>query len=303
MSILRAKDRTPSVVRYNSFFAVPFSTGTASGLVSGATSYAPLGLNAKFTHVAYTVMPGYTVGSGNLNVASGYLATGSIPTGKSSYGWLKLAGTYALNDSVTVTLAGISYPHSVTVRNVGSLQQLAASIAGAINGNQAASKLYVANSLGAEVVIQTLVYSTATPTFAVAVSSTSGTVTTSGANMIAGVAGTLPTQPPADSTGTPNPSTGLIQVPSIAAAAGNCLFPVDMILPLFTTGHAGETGTIYARKNYDAIFPGPSTLSAYTVAGAGSATVALAAYGVPVDNNPTKPQDSNGIFVPSQFIL
>lgn len=298
MSVVNAKDRSPKSLRYNCWMMLPFLKSGQPAISTSTGAYLGLGLNMKFTHVVYTVLPAYTPGgAGALNVASGYVADSDIPGApQSSFAWAKIASTFSLNDSITITVAGQPYTYQINSRSVGSLQKVMAGVAAMLNANAVFSASYLANSLGAELVVQTLAYSTATPAFAASVSSATGTISVSGATMTAGVAATLPTQPPPD-------QTAIGFVPSATAVAGNRLFPCDVVLPLFTAGHDGETGTIYARKNFDAIWPAASTMTAYLTNGADGATISTLLCGVPVDNAPTRPQDSNGIFVPSQFLF
>jgi len=143
--------------------------------------------------------------------------------------------------------------------------------------NPAFSTLYRANSLGAEIVIQTIAYDTATPTFSVSTTSIAGTVVASGANMVTGVAGAKPVSPPLDTT-----NQGI--TPSLTATLGNALFPEDIILPLFNVSQADLVGEVYALENFDAFWPTGTELTLRITADgtvAGGLNVIL--WGVPMD--------------------
>lgn len=289
---------------------VPASSQTSTAI----QKIVPLGLNYKITHISYAmsnfhvIPPAAPVGSTfaaghlSLNIVSGVGAYEGTGAG-SSYAYLTLGGTFLLNDTITVSIAGIPYVYTVSGRTAGNLQLIGQAMAESFNRQgingiyPSFPSLYIANSLGAEVVIQTLAYSVATPTFTVSTSSIAGTVTASGSNMVAGVAGALPGVPLSDST-----SIGI--VPSQVAAPATALFPVNMVLPLFNSSQADVGGTIYALKNFDVNWP---TLAELTVRITADGTVAgglnIILWGVPNDIHPMQPEEAATAFHLSQLIL
>lgn len=297
MSVIRSKRRRPSSLGYNSWVSLPFSLQSAAGIVTPSAYYVTLPLNFKIMALTYC-LDVVTPGTLFVNMISGTNVAGYEGTGaQSSYGYLNLGGTFVAGDVITVTVAGVSYSVTLNARTVKSLQVTANALTSGLNNNLAFSALYRANSCSSEVVIQTLSYSTATPTFAVSTTSAAGTVTASGANMVAGVAGALPTTPVADQT-----QLGI--VPSGTAVANNALFPVDILIPAFASGGNQIGGVIYATENFDAIWPAGSIITAIgNQPGSGSFHGDFAVWGVPVDNHPMMPEEANTGFKVSPFIL
>jgi len=255
----------------------------------------------------------FGVPSGN-NFAAGKLALNIVngvgayegAGAASSYAYLTLGGTFVTGDKITVSILGIPYVYTVSARGV-SLQYIGQALTTSFNRQTLNSTaagifpgfntLYRANSLGAEVVIQTLAYSTATPSFTVSTNSVAGTVTASGATMVAGVAGALPGVPASDTT-----SIGI--VPSQVGAVGTALFPVDIVLPLFNASQADLGGTIYAIENFDVNWPTLAEMTLRITADgvvAGGLNVIL--WGVPNDISPMMPEEANTAFHLSQIIL
>jgi hypothetical protein len=253
-----------------------------------------LGLNYKFTHLAYVITPPLVAGlSFSVNIESGYVIVD--PANYTSYGYFDLAGVFVeagangfggdkieiiLEDWVTSTLH--HYRYTVTSR-YPTLATLAAFIANELNQDPRFNVSYIANSLGGEVVMQPLTYTPVTPSYTVSTTSApgAGTITAGGATFVPGVGGgTLPPQPISDQT-----SQGI--EPSATAIVGDTLFPVDIILPTFTTLNGGLTGTIFANANFDAIWPINSSLTFTTssITPGASSFAAVALYGVPVDNH------------------
>ncbi len=251
-----------------------------------------LGLNYKFTHLSYLITPPLTAGlTFSINIYSGFVTVD--PTNYTSYGYFDLAGTFVeagangfggdkitimLEDWVTSTIN--TYTYIVTSR-YPTLATLAAFICNELNQDPRFNVSYIANSLGAEVVMQPLTYTAVTPSYTVSTTSVTGTVTAGGATFVAGVGGgALPTQPISDQT-----SQGI--EPSATAIVGDALFPVDIILPTFTALNGGITGSIFANANFDAIWPINSSLTLTASSGVpGVASfAAVALYGVPVDNH------------------
>lgn len=306
MSIIKSKRRRPESLGYNSWMSMLFGTDTAT-VAPGTNCYRPLGLNMKFTHMSY-VIAGTSPSSiaGILNIASSRIAT--APITNTSYGYFDFGGTFAVGDTVTLSVGGTVYkPFVVSAREAGNNTVLARhftaylnSVATAsANGSVLFSSSWIANSLGVEVVIQPLVYNATAYAYSVTLGTSAGTVTAGGATMVAGTGvQTAFTQPPADQT-----AIGI--VPSGVAASGDRLFPVDIILPTFTAQATGLSGTVYATKNFDAIW-GKNTTISLTVANngpVGNAHLLVELFGVPVDNQPMQPESSNGIFLPSSLTL
>lgn len=292
--MIRSKSRIPSSLQYNAWTPIHFPAVTLSASEASSTIAAriPLGLNFKITHIGY-VLSGSPAGTLALNVVEGsgvYEGTGAA----ASYATLTLGGTFAAGDTIVYVIGGVSTTYTVSARNAGNNQAIAAAMATSFNRTNALNVSYRLSSLGAILVVQTLAYSTATPTFTASVVSAAGTATASGATFTAGVAGTLPVAPASDST-----LAGV--VPSVVAASLTALFPVDMFIP---TSLAEQVGTIYALENFDAIFPTCSELTLRVVTnGAGAGTLQVTLYGVPVDRSPMQPEEANSYFHLSQTIL
>lgn len=293
---IRSKSRLPQSLQYNAWAPVQYAriaSNTTPSIVSQ-----PLGLNTKIIAVPYFLE---VTGAGLqfLNFVSGASTTGLGGSGgRSSYGFVDLGSTFAAGDTIGFSIAGVVYSTTVNARNTGSNAKVAAGVVTSLSYNTAFNALYRANSLGGEIVIQTLAYATATPAFSVAVvTSASGTATANGANFVAGVAGTLPSQPVSDQT-----NNGI--VPSGTAIVGNTLFPVDIILPGFTTANNKLTGVIYCYENFDAIWPAVSTLS-LVVGNPTSGTFATTAtlMSTPMDNHPMQPEEAASVFRLSANIL
>jgi hypothetical protein len=309
--IIQAKARDPQSLQYNAWAPIDGISVVVPATAQASTAIQaikPLGLNYKITHISYTMSNFYTLppaaptgghfaaGKLALNFVSGVAAYEGTAAA-SSYAYITLGGTFATNDTITVTIANIPYTSIVSARGT-SLQLIGQAIASGLNGLPAFNALYRANSLGAEVVFQTLAYSTATPTFTTSVKTTlSGTSTASGATMVAGVAGALPPVPQTDTT-----SLGI--VPSLTAATGSALFPVDIILPLFNASQADLGGTIYCLENFDANWP---TLAEMTLRITADGTVAgglnVMIWGVPNDIHPMQPEESNSAFKLAQLLI
>jgi hypothetical protein len=313
---IQAKARMPEALQYNAWAPIRLSTVVVPASAQTSTAIQaiiPLGLNYKITHISYVMSNFYTIppaaptgshfvaGKMALNIVNGIGAYEGAG-GSSSYGYLGLTGNFAINDKITVTIAGVPYSYTVSGRSVVNTFTVAASMAESLNRNTAFNTLYRANSLGLEIVVQTLAYSTATPTFtASVVTSNSGAISsTSGATMIAGVAGTLPGVPVSDTT-----SIGI--VPSQTAAVGTALFPVDIILPLFSvSGQTGADvgGTLYALENFDVNWPTAAEMTLRITADgtvAGGLNVIL--WGVPNDIHPMMPEEASTAFHLSPLIL
>lgn len=289
---ISSKSRTPKSLCYNSWFPFQFPA-LAPG---NPTQYVSLGLNHKFTHLAYTIdPPGFTAGMNeSINIVSGIPVA---PSHNTSYGWVDLGGTFAAGDTITVTVAGTSYVFKVSARD-NTLQKVAAALVSFLMRNLVFSASFIANSLGLEFVIQPLVYNAVTYPYSVLVVSAAGTATAGGANMVAGTGVfASPSQPITDQT-----QNGII--PSPTAVTDNALFPVDIILPTFAAGQAGKSGVVYAYRNYDAIFPSASAVSltqSTTSEGGGGGAFTL--YSVPMDNHPMQPEEANTSFHLSQNVL
>lgn len=314
IKLIQSKSRMPESLQYNAWAPMkfdPFVVAAAETAIQ-VRSIVPLGLNYKITHISYVVSDfGTTFPSGGafaagklaMNIVSGvgvYEGAGAA----SSYAYITLSGAFAANDKITITVAGVPYVYTVNARVAGSLQSVAADLTDflnrqSLNGNFFGfNTLYRANSLGAEIVIQTLAYSTATPTFTVAVvTSATGAAVASGVTMIAGVAGALPVAPVSD-------TTNLGIVPSQVAAVGTALFPVDLVLPLFAAGQADVVGTVYALENFDANWP---TLAEMTLRVVSDGTVGgnlnVILWGVPNDVHPMQPEEAATAFHLSQIVL
>ena len=319
--LIQAKNRMPDSLQYNAWAPLSFQPVIVpAGVQTSAAIQAnkPLGLNYKITHISYVMSNFYTLppaaptgahfaaGKMTLNLASGigaYEGAGAA----SSYAYFTLGGTFLTNDKITVTILGIAYTFTVSGRD-SSLQLVGQAFASSMNSQTldtvtpyiypGFNTLYRANSLGAEVVIQTLAYSTATPSITVSTTSVAGTVTLgSGATMVAGVAGALPGVPQTDTT-----PIGI--VPSSVAAAGTAVFPVNIVLPLFAAGQADLVGTIYALENFDANWP---TLAEMTLRMTTDAVVAgglsVTIWGVPNDIHPDQTAESASAFKLAQLVL
>jgi hypothetical protein len=312
----------PDSLQYNAWAPIrvtPIIVPAAAQTTAAVQSINPLGLNYKITHISYTMSNFYSAtygavptgghfaaGKMALNISSGvgaYEGAGAA----SSYAYFTLGGTFATNDKITVTILGIAYTFTVSARD-SSLQLVGQAFASNMNSQTldtvtpyiypGFNTLYRANSLGAEVVIQTLAYSTATPSITVSTTSVAGTITLgSGATMVAGVAGALPGVPQTDTT-----PIGI--VPSLVAAAGSAVFPVDIVLPLFNASQADLGGTIYALENNDANWP---TLAELTLRFSADGVVAgglnVIVWGVPNDIHPEQSGESASPFKLSQLIL
>lgn len=302
MSIIKSKRRRPESLGYNSWLTIPFGGGSFSygtGLTIGNSYTNPLGLNSKFTHLSYTVQGTSPGGiSAVVNIRSGALTT--APATNTSYGYFDLGGTFAVGDTITVSISSVPYvPFTVSAREAGNNTALAANLTAALNRDPSFSALWVANSLGAEIVLQPLVYDAVTYTYSVAVHSTAGTATPGGAVMVAGT-GTQAAYPALIQDQTQNGT-----VPSAVAPAGAALFPVDIIIPTFSSDATGRTGSIYATHNFDCIWGSNSSISLTLVNNGPISALDIVAqlYGVPVDNQPMLPQSSNGLFYPEPLIL
>jgi len=253
-----------------------------------------LGLNYKFTHLSYAITPPLAPGLAfSVNIYSGYVAV--EPANYTSYGYFDLAGVFVEagangfgGDKITIMLedwvSSIIYTYTYTVTSrYPTLAQLAAFITNELNQDPRFNVSYIANSLGAEVVMQPLTYLPVVPTYTVSTTSAvgAGTITAGGAAFVPGVGGgALPPQPISDQT-----SQGI--EPSATAIVGDALFPVDIILPTFSALNGGITGSIFANANFDAIWPINSILS-FTASSAivtAAAFLGLNLYGVPVDNH------------------
>jgi hypothetical protein len=298
MSIqIRAKECNPQALLYGAWDSLQFqpmivpAAAQTSDVVQGII---PLGLNFKITHISYVmsnweVVPPaaptgghFVAGKLALNVVSGVAAYEGAGAA-SSYAYLTLGGTFLVGDKITITIAGVPYVYTVSGRAAVDLTHVGAHLAESLNlqammgVNPAFNTLYRANSLGVEVVIQTLVYSAATPAFAVSTNSVAGTVLASGAAMVAGVAGAVPESPPLDTT-----NQGI--TPSLTADPGDALFPVDIVLPLFAAGQDDVVGEVYALESFDAFWPTGTELTLRITADgvvAGGLNVIL--WGVPYD--------------------
>jgi hypothetical protein len=203
----------------------------------------------------------------------------------SSYAYATVGGVFqggpfpTPGDIINIVIAGVTYRVIMNSRFTPNLTLVAQGIVLELSQNAAFTKLYKVNSLGAEFVVQTLAYSTETPSFSVNTNSAFGTVTASGAAMVAGVAGNLPTQPVSDTTYYPGP-------PSLTAVQLNALFPVDIILPLFNASQADLAGCVYAIENFDAIWPTDAELTLrITTDGVVAGGLNVILWGVPVDNH------------------
>jgi hypothetical protein len=318
IKLIQSKSRMPESLQYNAWAPLSFqpiqvnspSGVRASTLIQGIK---PLGLNYKITHISYVMSDWVNAGlptSGTfaagklaMNIVSGvgaYEGAGAA----SSYAYITLSGTFAANDKITITIAGVPYVYTVNARVAGSLQTVAAGLTDflnrqSLNGNFFGfNTLYRANSLGAEIVIQTLAYSTATPTFTVAVmTSATGAAVASGATMIAGIAGALPVAPVSD-------TTNLGIVPSQVAAVGTALFPVDIVLPLFAGSQADVVGTVYALENFDANWPTLAEMTLrFTADGVVAGGLEVILWGVPNDVHPMQPEEAATAFHLSQIVL
>lgn len=310
---IQAKARMPEALQYNAWAPLKFDSFTHSAGASTSTAVrvmVPLGLNYKITHLSYILSNFsfaaptgglFAPGKMALNVVSGFAAYEGAGAA-SSYGYLGLTGNFAINDKITVTIAGVPYSYTVNGRTVVNTFAVASAVAESLNRNTSFNALYRANSMGLEIVIQTLAYSVATPTFSAAVvTSNSGAISsTSGATMVAGVAGALPVVPVSDTT-----SIGI--VPSQTAAVGSALFPVDIVLPLFSvTGQTGAdvVGTIYALENFDSNWPNLAQLTLrITTDGAVAGNLTVILWGVPNDIHPMQPEEAATAFHLSSFIL
>lgn len=311
--LIQAKARMPEALQYNAWAPLKFDSFTHTAGASTSTAVrvmVPLGLNYKITHLSYILSdfsaaaPGgglFADGKMALNVVSGvgaYEGAGAA----SSYGAIALTGNFAVNDKITVNLAGVPYSYTVSGRSVVNTFTIASSMAESLNRNTAFNALYRANSLGLEIVVQTLAYSTAVPAFSVTVVTTNSGSATAG-SMVAGVAGALPAVPVSD-------TTGIGIVPSQTAAVGSALFPVDIVLPYFTLGSVGATtqanltGTIYCLENFDANWPTLANLTLrLTTDGAVAGNLLVTLWGVPNDIHPMQPEESATAFHLSSFIL
>lgn len=284
--IISAKQGNYQALGYNSWSHLDFGTQAAPISGGNPVPFIPLGLNYKFTHLAYTVNNGFYAAGLNLvvNLRSGVVAA---PVFNTSYGFFDLTGTFLPREKITLTVGGHVYQYTVNAR-ANTLAKVAAQMTFVLNTapapnatTPAFNTLYIANSLGAEVVIQPLSYAAVTTAYSLAVTSAAGHATAGGANMVVAVgSGTLPSQPVSDQT-----SQGIS--PSATAVAGNALFPVDIILPTFVAGQAGKTGTVFAHANFDAIWPINSTLTLTTVDNGSIQGVGgiFSLYGAPIDNH------------------
>ncbi len=311
MSNIKAKNRNPNGLGYNSWSAIPLGVDVPS----------PLGLNSKFTHLTYTLTGALTVGLANIvNVVSGNIATN--PAVNTSYGFADFAGTFVPGETITLTIGTevpfsynqlLPFVYTVTSRDL-TLEQLVADFVSFLNYNDrfngtdvvpfAPSEFfggaYIANSLGSEMVFQPLSYTIVTTPYTITTNSHLGTVTAGGADMVAGTGGPNPVTVPILDQTDGNPP----MVPSATAIAGNGLFPVDIILPTFNASQALLTGSVYAYRNHDAIFPANSaiTLTNSSSSAVPDAFVAVL-YGTPVDNHPQMPAESAHHFKFDQFTL
>lgn len=171
---LKAKEGNFQALLYNAWSPVPMLTTQV------------LGLNYKFTHLSYLLTPPITPGLiFSVNIVSGYLAIS--PSNYSSYAYFDLAGVFTPyrpgepGDKISIILASwrtsivTTYTYKVTTRYPNNTL-LAAFITNELNQDARFNKDYIANSLGAEVVIQPLTYDPVTPAYSVLTNSTTGTI-------------------------------------------------------------------------------------------------------------------------------
>jgi hypothetical protein len=96
-----------------------------------------------------------------------------------------------------------------------------------------------------------------------------------------------------------------VQSAAGTATAGGAVMVAGSGLPTFTAQAGHLTGTVFATKNFDAIWPANSSVVLTSTnngpIGAWGGLVTL--YGVPVDNHIMQPQAANGIFLPGPNIL
>ena len=289
MQVTNGRNRSNASIRYNCLTALRFPTVTLAASQASTVVQArlPLGVNFKVMSVS-AVLSGSLAGSQlAINIVSGAGLTGN--TGSAPWGYVTIGGTYAIGDTITISLAGVPFTYTVNANNVNSDYAIAQQIAAAINLAQPFASQVFASGQGTLVVLALVAYNTTTPTLTASVNSAAGTAVASGATLTSGAAGTLPGQPVID-----NP---LQTAPFNVAATGTTLFPIDA--PLFLVTDVPTVLYPTLNNNFDAIWPSFSELTLRTKTGTlvtGNLEVIL--WGVPYDVNPFMPQAATQAFTP-----
>lgn len=294
MQVTTGKKRSPESIGYNNLMALRFPTVALAASQAAATVQAriPLGLNVKIMAISY-VMSGTVAGTADINVSQG---AGSYEgVGTAAYGSVVLANTFSIDDTVTMTVGGVSSVTKVNSRTAGKNQLMAEGIASGINKNQPFGAAFVATSSGSTIYIVSTTYGTGAnaTTLTSSASSASGTATASGSTFANGSGvGAVPTMPALDNSNQTSPPA--------TAAAGTALFPVDM--PINMTADVPSNMYPTYPKNFDAIFPSASELTLRTVTnGSASGNLDVILWCVPYDVNAYNPELKGGTyFTPNQ---
>ena len=289
MQVTNGRNRSNASIRYNcltplSFPTVALAASQASTVIQARRA---LGANFKIMAVSYVLSGSLTGTNLAVNVVSGvgaYETAGASPTD-----FAVIGGTYAINDTISITLGTATYTYIVNSESYTSNAVIAQRMAAAINRIQPFAVQVLATVQGVGLLISLVAYSTATTSFSVSKVSASGTVTANAATLTGGASGTLPAQPVIDSP--------LQTAPFNIAAANTALFPINV--PINITADVPSVLYPVINNNFDAIWPSYSTLTLRTVTGTGIAgNLDVTLWGVPYDVNPFAPQDRVQSFLP-----
>lgn len=316
------KDKSVSSVGYNKLMAIPFASVSANSNATTAVPVRriPLGLNLKIMAVSYAGSQATTSGTAAINIVLGgavYEGVGSAP-----FATLTLGGTYAINDTITVVVGGISFSFQVTSRTAGNNPLIAASIASAINKQQPFAVQYFCSYQGPILILTLVAYGTAgnSTTFTASrVTTASGTVTASGSTLAGGTGSATATPGVGTATvggtwlmgdtattdtysvngGNHNvvytvPSTGLTtaQIAAGIAAAVNA----DSTAAVLVTASSSGSNVIFTTKPGQGYQPNYFNFSASHTSASGSYNGTGQFYAVPSDYLPTMPALDNSNF-------
>lgn len=297
--VIRAKQRHPSSLGYNSWLPLKFGSITLTGSKadSAVSARMPLGLSVKIPVIA-VVLSGSPAGVVRFNLVAGdssYHTAGVLAS--QTY---TLTGTPTDGKTNTYTINGVAIACPQATAN--SLTQQAAADVLLINANTSVNTLIVATSAAGVITITALNTGTAANSITTVGTSDGGdTVTAGGATLAGGTNSTAITPAPPD-----NSLNGV--VPPAVAAAGNALFDTNQTI--YTSapviGGVGVVQLFYPTSaasaanpdQFDAIFGAGTDLTfRYQSSAAGAGTLDVTAYAIPVDIHPTKPEI--GPFIPS----
>jgi len=306
-------NQTPKADTFNALSWIRFTEVSPGAGVANSTVQTRLMPGALYkirkVAVSFTAIDNVS-GDDLFNLVVG---TGSYDTGATNASQtVTVSGTWAQNDTATVTINGHNVVATVT-QGSPTLTNVAADIVAAILADTTSNLIVTASNIAGVVTITALVPGTGgnAITIAVAKSSTSGTIARGGATLAGGAAQTGVTLAPNDnsfSSGTQTPvssttdGSGVVTTasgvgyPTNVAVAGMAVFSQD--IPFTTASYpagayqpaTGYTMTyapgfiavaiatggygVFVPPNYDAVYPGllPLTLRCQTPVVSGSIT-------------------------------